>query len=210
MWIIALFISYYESIHSPPPSGSSAIGGGKTVYCEKLDFSASEVILYWLWGFFLSLTPVPNGTTITLIYALFFPFTISLKPLLPFILSHSMPPALSPASHSLLLRRSCLFFSLLSDILTNLSGRAVPGAMWQARRLLGGPVSVLGGLDWRRVRPKSVPSSLRGTRPVPRRDLHLSAGLGGRALQYWWAACEHLIIPSDVLIRIIYRFFFKN
>lgn len=67
--------------------------------------------------------------------------------------------------------------------------RAVPCAMWQPWCLLRGPVSVWGGLDWRRVRPESMPSSLRGTWPVPRRDLHLSARLGGGALQHRWALC---------------------
>lgn len=96
---------------------------------------------------------------------------------------------------------SCLSFYLpltptytlsFMDIPTILSGRAVPSTMWQPRCVLRGPVSVRGGLDWGRMRPESVPSSLWGTRPVPRRDLHLSAWLGGRSLQYWWAASVHV------------------
>lgn len=96
----------------------------------------------------------------------------------------------------------------LTHIPTHLFGRAVPGAMWQPRRLLGGPLPVRGGLDWRCVRPESMPSALWRTRPVPRRDLHLPARLGGRALQHWWAlrlclpAWGCLIIPCDILISV--------
>lgn len=53
------FGCYYESIHSSPPSGSLAIRGGKIVYCEKVDFLVSEVILFYrlfLSFFFFSFT----------------------------------------------------------------------------------------------------------------------------------------------------------
>ena len=50
------FGCYYESIHSSPPSGSLAIRGGKIVYCEKVDFLVSEVILFYRLFFFFSFT----------------------------------------------------------------------------------------------------------------------------------------------------------
>lgn len=37
------FGCYYVSIHSPPPSGSSAIRGGKNVYCEKVDLESRRL-----------------------------------------------------------------------------------------------------------------------------------------------------------------------
>lgn len=156
------FGCYDESIHSSPPSGSRAIRGGKNVYCEKVDF-------FSLWGY--SLSPV--------LFSLTYIQWISPN----FFSSHLVLLA------SLTFSSNTHFFM---DIPTILSGRAVPSTMWQPRCLLRGPVSVRGGLDWGRMRPESVPPSLWGTRPVPRRDLHLSAWLGGRSLQHWWAASVHV------------------
>lgn len=199
------FGCYYESIHSPPPSGSSAIRGGKNMYCEKVDLESQRLFSITCGVF--SLTYVyPMAQPLLLFIYLFsshhvhhVSFTLSFLPTLNSSIGSS-----------------CLWFSLpltlphfiilffFTDIPTNLSDRAVPSAMWQPRCLLRGPVSVWGGLDWRCMRPESVPSSLWRARPVPRRDLHLSAWLGGRALQHWWAACvcvcmwECLIIPGDV------------
>ncbi len=92
------FGCYYESIHSSPPSGSSAIRGGKIVYCEKVDFLVSEVILfYYLCFFFLS--PISNGSPPT-------PLSLSPVPFLPFLFfQRSIPPFVSlslilPCSHT--------------------------------------------------------------------------------------------------------------
>lgn len=182
------FGCYYESIHSSPPSGSLAIRGGKIVYCEKVDFLVSEVILFY--RLFLSFFFFPSPTSNVLPPALNFFSTLFLSSFRGvaffqsffFFFYFFFPPLDSLISHSLFLSHSRAFFSFLTRVPTHLSGRAVPGAMWQPRCLLGGPVPVRGGLDWRCVRPESVPSPLRRTRPVPRWDLHLSARLGGRAL----------------------------
>lgn len=167
----------YECIHSSPPSGSSAIRGGKIVYCENVDSLVSEVIFFYRLLFFFS--PVSNGSPPTLWN--FFLLSASPVPLLHF---SPLPPLnssiCSTPSHSLPLSHLNAFF--LTHISTHLFGRAVPGAMWQPRRLLRRPVPVRGGLDWRCVRPESMPSSLRRARPVPRWDLRVPTWLGGRAL----------------------------
>lgn len=147
------------------------------MYCEKVDFLVSAVILFYRLFFFLShLYPMthPNSELSTFFLSpcprcLFYLFFQTLNSSICF-----------PLSHSLFLSHLHAFF--LTHIPTHLFDRAVPSAMWQPRCLLRGPVPVRGGLDRRCMRPESVPSSLRGTRPVPRRDLHLPAWLGGRAL----------------------------
>ena len=175
------FGCYYESIHSSPPSGSLAIRGGKIVYCEKVDFLVSEVILFYRLFFFFP-SPTSNVSPPALNFSLLF-FSLLVPCVLFFFLNFILSTArFLRFSLSLPLTLPRFFFSFLTRVPTHLSGRAVPGAMWQPRCLLGGPVPVRGRLDWRCVRPESVPSSLRRTRPVPRWDLHLSAWLGGRAL----------------------------
>lgn len=71
------FGCYYESIHSSPPSGSLAIRGGKIVYCEKVDFLVSEVILFY--RLFLSFFFFPSPTSNVLPPALNFFSTLFLS-----------------------------------------------------------------------------------------------------------------------------------
>lgn len=168
----------YECIHSSPPSGSSAIRGGKIVYCENVDSLVSEVIFFYrLLVFFLTCIQWLTPNSLKLLSALCVPgasFTFSPSSTAQFLhLFHSL-------SFPSPLTLKCFFF--LTHISTHLFGRAVPGAMWQPRRLLRRPVPVRGGLDWRCVRPESMPSSLRRARPVPRWDLRVPTWLGGRAL----------------------------
>lgn len=90
------FGCYYESIHSSPPSGSSAIRGGMIVYCEKVDFLVSEVILfYYLCFFYLTyiqwLTPNSSLPVPCASFTFFFSFQRSIPPFVPLpliMLSH--------------------------------------------------------------------------------------------------------------------------
>lgn len=88
------FGCYYESIHSSPPSGSSAIKGGKIVYCEKVDFLVSEVILFYCLFFLFSFTYIRWLTTNSDLFFfsltfLFFQPSIPPSVPLPLILSSS-------------------------------------------------------------------------------------------------------------------------
>lgn len=98
----------YECIHSSPPSGSSAIRGGKIVYCENVDSLVSEVIFFYRLLFFFS--PVSNGSPPTLWN--FFLLSASPVPLLHF---SPLPPLnssiCSTPSHSLPLSHLNAFFS---------------------------------------------------------------------------------------------------
>lgn len=106
------FGCYYESIHSSPPSGSSAIRGGKIVYCEKVDFLVSEVIpFYCLFFFPFSFTYIrwltPNSDFFLLT---FFFFSVSPVPLLPFLFfQRSVPPSVPLP---LILSSSHFFYTL--------------------------------------------------------------------------------------------------
>lgn len=98
----------YECIHSSPPSGSSAIRGGKIVYCENVDSLVSEVIFFYRLLFFFS--PVSNGSPPTLWN--FFLLSASPVPLLHF---SPLPPLnssiCSTPSHSLPFSHLNAFFS---------------------------------------------------------------------------------------------------
>lgn len=141
---------YYESIHSSPPSGISAIRCEKIMCCEKVDFFLATCIAS---GFFFTSHVTPMSQLP--FWSFFLTSSLYNVPCVSFtVLPSSDICSPSPS----LSDRHPRF--LLPPTPTHLFGRAVPGAMWQPRRLLRGPVPVRGGLDWRCVRPESVPRPL--------------------------------------------------
>lgn len=147
--------------------GASLLKVGRLCIVRKKTFFVSEVIRFYRLFFFPShLFPMARPQF------RYFSLAVSLVPLLPLLLfQSSMPPSA--------LSSSCTFLTHISHPPVR---RAVPCAMWQPWRVLWRPVPVWGGVDWCCVRPESVPSSLWGARPVPWRDMHLPARLGGGAL----------------------------
>ena len=108
------FGCYYESIHSSPPSGSLAIRGGKIVYCEKVDFLVSEVILFYrLFFFFLHLPPMSHPQLWIFLYS----FSLFWSRVCFFFFKTLFfPPLDSFISHSLFLSHSRAFFFLFSHV----------------------------------------------------------------------------------------------
>lgn len=102
----------YECIHSSPPSGSSAIRGGKIVYCENVDSLVSEVIFFYrLLCFFLTCIQWLTPNSLKLLSALCVPgasftfFPSSTAQFLHLFHSLSFPSPLT---------LKCFFFSRIS------------------------------------------------------------------------------------------------